>query len=73
MLDSHTDVTTLIRGNKIWPDELSHDEIGDDHLYTGIDTPCAKIYSALPTKKKMDKIAYHFEKSCIPLARSYRW
>ena len=60
MLDSHTDVTTLIRGNKIRLDELSHDEIGDDHLYTGIDTPLRKDAFALSDKEKMDKIAYHF-------------
>ena len=60
MLESHTDVTTLIRGNKIRLDELSHDEIGDDHLYTGIDTPLRKDAFALSDKEKMDKIAYHF-------------
>lgn len=60
MLDSHTDVSTLIHGNKIRLHDLSHEEIGDDHLYTGIDTPLRKDAFALTDKEKMDKIAYHF-------------
>ena len=60
MLDSHTDVSTLIHGNKIRLHDLSHEEIGDDHLYTGIDTPLRKDAFALTYKEKMDKIAYHF-------------
>ncbi len=59
MLDSHTDVSTLIHGNKIRLHDLSHEEIGDDHLYTGIDTPLRKDAFALTDKEKMDKIAYH--------------
>ncbi len=60
MLDSFTDVSTLIHGNKIRLHDLSHEEIGDDHLYTGIDTPLRKDAFALTDKEKMDKIAYHF-------------
>lgn len=60
MLETQTDVSELIRGNKIRLTELSSDEIGDDHLYTGIDTPLRKDAFFLSDKEKMDKIAYHF-------------
>ena len=69
MLESHTDVTTLIRGNKIRLDELSHDEIGDDHLVHGHRYPaCAKMPSPFPTKKRWTKLPTTLEKSCTPLA-----
>ena len=60
MINTQTDVTELIRGSKIRLTDLSHDEIGDDHMYTGIDTPLRKDAFALSDKEKMDKIAYHF-------------
>ncbi|MBK7220069.1 MAG: GTP cyclohydrolase I FolE [Saprospiraceae bacterium] len=60
MLETQTDVSELIRGNKIRLTELSSEEIGDDHLYTGIDTPLRKDAFLLSDKEKMDKIAYHF-------------
>ncbi len=60
MINTQTDVTELIRGSKIRLTDLSHDEIGDDHIYTGIDTPLRKDAFELSDKEKMDKIAYHF-------------
>lgn len=60
MINTQTDVTELIRGSKIRLTDLSHDEIGDDHMYTGIDTPLRKDAFELSDKEKMDKIAYHF-------------
>lgn len=60
MINTQTDVSALIRGSKIRLTDLSHDEIGDDHMYTGIDTPLRKDAFDLSDKEKMDKIAYHF-------------
>lgn len=60
MINTQTDVSALIRGSKIRLTDLSHDEIGDDHMYTGIDTPLRKDAFELSDKEKMDKIAYHF-------------
>ncbi len=60
MINTQTDVTEHIRGSKIRLTDLSHDEIGDDHMYTGIDTPLRKDAFELSDKEKMDKIAYHF-------------
>lgn len=42
-------------GNKL--NGFSFDEIGDDHLYTGIDTPLTKDAFKLSDKEKKDKIA----------------
>ncbi|MBK8701502.1 MAG: GTP cyclohydrolase I FolE [Saprospiraceae bacterium] len=60
MLDLHHDISHLISGNKLRLAEIPEDEIGDDHLFTGIDTPLRKDAFDLSDKEKMDKIAYHF-------------
>lgn len=60
MFETQSDVSALIRGNKIKLTEFSHDEIGEEHLYTGIETPLRKDAFDLSEKEKMDKIAYHF-------------
>lgn len=42
------------------PEQLTHDEIGDDHLYTGIETPMKKGAFDLSDAKKKEMIAILF-------------
>ena len=41
--------------------EFSHHEIGDDHLYTGLDTPLKKDAFAISDEEKKNKISILFE------------
>jgi len=41
-------------------DQLTHEEIGDDHLYTGVDTPLKKGAFDVPDAKKKEMIAILF-------------
>ena len=41
--------------------EFSHHEIGDDHLYTGLDTPLKKDAFAITDEEKKNKISILFE------------
>ena len=47
-----------IKGNKL--NGFSYDEIGDDHLYTGIETPMTKDAFVLSNEEKKETIAYLF-------------
>lgn len=40
--------------------ELHHDEIGDDHLYTGLETPMQKNAFIMSNKDKKERIAFLF-------------
>lgn len=40
---------------------FSYDEIGDDHLFTGLETPLREDAFAISDEEKKDKIAYHFK------------
>ena len=40
---------------------FSHHEIGDDHLYTGLDTPIRKDAFAISDAEKKNKISILFE------------
>ena len=48
-------LNTLINGHKL--NGFSTDEIGDDHLYTGIETPMREDAFALSNAEKKEKIA----------------
>lgn len=45
-------------GNRI--NGFSFEEIGDEHLYTGLETPMKKNAFELTNAEKKEKIAYHF-------------
>lgn len=51
-------LNTLINGHKI--NGFTPEEIGDDHLYTGIDTPLKKDAFAISDQEKKEKIAVLF-------------
>ena len=48
--------------NKIMLGDLSHDEIGDNHIMTGIETPLRKDAFDLSDDEKKKIIALHFSK-----------
>ena len=49
-----------VNGNKL--NGFSYDEIGDDHLYTGIETPMTSDAFVLTNEEKKEKIAHLFAK-----------
>ena len=51
-------LNTLINGHKI--NGFTPEEIGDDHLYTGIETPLKKDAFAISDQEKKEKIALLF-------------
>lgn len=53
-------LNTLINGHKIQLSELSHDEIGDEHISTGIETPMKANAFDISDDEKISKIEYHF-------------
>jgi GTP cyclohydrolase I len=55
MKQQETMLSTHFNGNKI--DKLSHDEIGDDHISTGLDTPMKKDAFVLNDAAKKEKIS----------------
>lgn len=50
-------LNTLLNSNKI---QLSGDEIGDEHISTGIETPMSATAFKLSDDEKMEKIEFHF-------------
>lgn len=50
--------TRPVNGHKM--NGYSHDEIGDNHLLTGLDTPMKKHAFDMPDEEKKHKIAAHF-------------
>jgi GTP cyclohydrolase I len=60
MKQQETMLNTHFNGNKI--DKLSHDEIGDDHISTGLDTPMKKDAFVLNDAEKKEKISDLFSK-----------
>ncbi len=48
--------------NKIKLNGLSIDEIGDDHIYTGVETPLRPDAFVLADEEKIEKIEFHFRK-----------
>ncbi|MEM8928574.1 MAG: GTP cyclohydrolase I FolE [Bacteroidota bacterium] len=49
----------VLQTNDIW-EQLTHEEIGDDHLFTGIETPLKKGAFDIPDQKKKEMIAILF-------------
>jgi GTP cyclohydrolase I len=54
-------LNTLLKDNKIALSELSADEIGDEHLSTGIETPMRENAFELTDEEKISKIEDHFK------------
>ncbi len=54
-------LNTLLKNNKIVLSELSEDEIGDEHLSTGIETPMRTDAFKLSDEEKISKIEEHFK------------
>jgi GTP cyclohydrolase I len=54
-------LNTLLNGNRIALSELSAEEIGDEHISTGIETPMRPDAFALSDDKKIEKIEFHFK------------
>lgn len=55
-------LNTLLKENHIHLSELSPEEIGDEHLFTSIETPLREDAFALSDEEKMARIRLHFEK-----------
>ena len=51
---------TLIKPNGYTIDNLSIDEIGDDHMFTGLETPMKKNAFDLSDKEKKERISFLF-------------
>ncbi len=59
-MKNHEDVLeNVLQSNEIL-EQLTHDEIGDDHLYTGVETPLKKGAFDMPGDKKKEMIALLF-------------
>ena len=59
MITEKLKVTTKQNGKKL--EHFSFDEIGDDHLYTGLETPMKKDAFKLSDEEKKEKISMLFE------------
>lgn len=55
------EINTLLKGNTISLSHLTNEEIGDEHLSTGIDTPMHEDAFAISDEEKMNKIEFHFK------------
>ncbi len=60
MVEIDLNVNEYVNGEKIFLAELTAEEIGDDHLFTSIDTPLRKDAFAMSDQEKKDVIAFHF-------------
>ncbi len=55
-------IETAVDNDKIILKGLSHDEIGDEHIMTGIETPMVKDAFVKSDTEKKEIIAFHFSK-----------
>lgn len=55
-------LNTLLKENQIRLSELSAEEIGDEHLFTSVETPLREDAFALSEEEKIARIRTHFEK-----------
>lgn len=55
------EMNTLIKGNTISLSQLTSDEIGDEHISTGIETPMVKGAFDISDEEKISKIEFHFK------------
>lgn len=60
MKTKEINLNTLLDGNQISLSELSADEIGDEHISTGIETPMRADAFLLSEEEKIQKIEVHF-------------
>ncbi|MFN5674143.1 MAG: GTP cyclohydrolase I FolE [Bacteroidia bacterium] len=61
MKPNEIELNTLLRGNRIALEHYTEDEIGNDHLYTGIDTPLRTDAFELSDEEKIKRIKEHFK------------
>jgi len=61
MKQNEINLKSLINGTKISLGALSVDEIGDEHVSTGIETPLRKDAFELSNEQKIAGIEYHFK------------
>ncbi|AXG70618.1 GTP cyclohydrolase 1 [Kordia sp. SMS9] len=54
------DVLNQLNGSSISLNGFDHDEIGDEHLLTGLETPMRADAFEMDDEEKKQKIAYHF-------------
>jgi GTP cyclohydrolase I len=55
-------IETVVENDKVVLTGLSHDEIGDEHIMTGIETPMVKDAFEKSDSEKKEIIAFHFKK-----------
>jgi GTP cyclohydrolase I len=55
-------IETAVDNDQIILTGLSHDEIGDEHIMTGIETPMVKDAFVKSDTEKKEIIAFHFKK-----------
>lgn len=55
------EMNKLLKGNKISLSELTAEEIGDEHISTGIDTPMLSTAFDISDEEKISKIEFHFK------------
>ena len=55
-------IETVVENDKVALTGLSHDEIGDEHIMTGIETPMVKDAFVKSDAEKKEIIAFHFKK-----------
>lgn len=60
MKQKETMLNTLLKENTLKLSDLSAEEIGEDHLYTGSETPMRKDAFAVSDEEKIKKIEEHF-------------
>lgn len=60
MKQKEISLNTLLKDEKISLAHLSEEEIGDEHAFTGIETPMRADAFALSEEDKMSKIEHHF-------------
>lgn len=60
MKQKEISLNTLLKDEKISLAHLSEEEIGDEHAFTGIETPIRADAFALSEEEKMSKIEHHF-------------
>jgi GTP cyclohydrolase IA len=61
MKQKEINVNTLLKGNSIEFEDMDSDEIGDEHLSTGIETPLLSTAFDITNEEKKRRIELHFK------------
>ncbi len=61
MKNNLIEINTLLNGNRISLSELTIEEIGDEHISTGIETPMMPHAFDMSEEEKIRKIEFHFK------------